>query len=326
MIPDLSVPDLGLLVVVAILAAPAGWVMRSRRCRTEKQAVNAVWQHQMDAQQAENERLVEQGSSLMQQISQYRASTSDIRKRARELSDNLREAFERRDELQRQLKDIRNNLELVTSEQARLQTDAATSVTRQQTVAARLKDRDEKIARQKRELANWYERVPPLVERYRVRDRDARELRAALDAAEGRIAELERRHAFDETRIEPVERIPLPAGLEASNDQYDETSMHDTSGLVDQTSGTGDFGTMPGTAFRFDNESEEPRDDMQLIKGIGPAIERTLNDLGYCSYRQIANMTDDDIARIATRLRGFNGRIQRENWISQARDLLRPRL
>lgn len=324
--PDLSVPDLGLLVLVAILAALAGWMMRSRHCRTEKQAVNAGWQHQMDAQQAENERLAEQGSSLMQQISQYRASNTDIRKRARELSDNLREAFERRDELQRQLKDIRSNLELVTSEQARLQTDVATRVARQQTVAARLKDRDEKIARLKRELANWYERVPPLVERYRVRDRDARELRAALDAAERRIAELERRHAIDETRIEPVERIPLPAGLEASNDQYDETAMHDTSGLVDQTSGTNDFGTMPGTAFRFDNEAEPPRDDLQRIKGIGPAIERTLNDLGYCSYRQIANMTDDDIARIAARLRGFNGRIQRENWIDQARDLLRPRL
>lgn len=323
--PDLSVPDIGLLVLVAILAALAGWMMRSRRCRAEKQAVNVGWQHQMDAQQAENERLVEQGSSLMQQISQYRASNSDIRKRARELSDNLREAFERRDELQRQLRDIRSNLELVTSEQSRLQTDVATSVARQQTVAVRLKDRDEKIAKLKRELANWYERVPPLVERYRVRDRDAREFRAALDAAESRIAELERRHAVDETRIEPVERIPLPAGLEASNDQYDETSMHDTSGLVDQTSGTGDFSTMPGTAFRFDNEAETPRDDLQRIKGIGPAIERTLNDLGYCSYRQIASMTDNDIARIAARLRGFSGRIQRENWIDQARDLLRPR-
>ena len=321
---DLTVPHLGLLALVAILATLAGWIMRSRRCRTEKRAVNAGWQHQVDAQQAENERLAEQGSSLMQQISQYRASNSDIRKRARELSDNLREAFERRDELQRQLKDIRSNLELVTSEQARLQSDVAMRVVRQQSVAAKLKDRDDKIARLKRELTNWYERVPPLVERYRVRDRDARELRAALDVAESRIAELERRHAVDETRIEPVEHIPLPAGLEASNDQYDDTSMHDTSGLVDQTSGTGDFGTMPGTAFRFDNEAEAPRDDLQRIKGIGPAIERTLNDLGYCSYRQIANMTDSDIARIAARLRGFSGRIQRENWISQARDLLRP--
>lgn len=321
--PDLSVPDLGLLFLVAILAALVGWIMRSRRCRTEKRTVNAGWQREMDAQQAEIERLAEQGSSLMQQVSQYRASNSDIRKRARELSDSLREAYERRDELQRKLKDIRSNLELVTSEQARLQSDAATRLARRQTVAARLKDRDEKITRLKRELANWYDRVPPLVERYRDRDRQARELQAALDAAEGRIAELECRQAVDETRIEPVERVPLPAGLEASNDQYDETSLHDTSGLVDQTSAKGEYNTMPGTAFRFD-EADTPRDDLKRIKGIGPAIERTLNALGYCSYRQIANLTDDDISRIAGRLRGFSGRIQRENWTGQARDLLRP--
>ncbi len=322
--PDLSAPDLGLLFLVAILAALAGWIMRSRRCRTEKQAVNAGWQHEMDAQQAENERLAEQGSSLMQQISQYRASNSDIRKRARELSDSLREAHERRNELQRQLKDIRSNLELVTSEQARLKTDVETRNVRQQTVAARLKDKDEKIARLKRELTNWYDRVPPLVERYRERDRQARELQAALDAAEGRIAELERRQAVDETRIEPVERVSLPAGLEASNDQYDETSLHDTSGLVDQSSATGEYDMMPGTAFRFDDEADTPRDDLKRIKGIGPAIEKTLNALGYCSYRQIANLTADDISRIAGRLRGFSGRIQRENWTGQARELLRP--
>lgn len=324
--PDLSVPDLVLLILVAILAALVGWAMRSSRCRSEKQAVNAGWQHQMDAQQAENARLAEQGSSLMQQVSQYHASNSDIRKRARELSDNLREAFERRDELQRQLKDIRNKLELVTSQQSRLKSDVATRDARQQTTAARIKDRDDKIARLKRELANWYERVPPLVERYRVRDRDARDLRAALDKAEDRISELERQQTANDTRIEPVERVPLPAGLEASNDQYDETSMHDTSGLVDQTSGPSNFGAMPGTTFRFDNDTDAPPDDLQRIKGIGPAIERTLNELGYCSYRQIACMTDDDIARIAARLRGFGGRIQRENWIGQARDLLRPRL
>jgi predicted flap endonuclease-1-like 5' DNA nuclease len=70
-----------------------------------------------------------------------------------------------------------------------------------------------------------------------------------------------------------------------------------------------------------DRESGGLRDNLRLIKGIGPAIEKTLNELGIFRYHQIAEMTEYDIDRVAQRLKGFSSRIYREDWIGQAREL-----
>ena len=63
------------------------------------------------------------------------------------------------------------------------------------------------------------------------------------------------------------------------------------------------------------------RDNLKAIKGIGPSIEKTLNDLGVFRFHQIAEMSEYDIDRVAQQLKGFRSRIYREDWIGQARDL-----
>jgi predicted flap endonuclease-1-like 5' DNA nuclease len=61
-------------------------------------------------------------------------------------------------------------------------------------------------------------------------------------------------------------------------------------------------------------------DDLKQISGIGPGIEKTLHGLGIYHFRQIAQFTPDNVAWIDQRLR-FRGRIEREDWIGQARRL-----
>ena len=63
-------------------------------------------------------------------------------------------------------------------------------------------------------------------------------------------------------------------------------------------------------------------DDLKLISGIGPGIEKTLHELGIYHFRQIAELTPDNVAWIDQRLR-FRGRIEREDWIGQAQRLAR---
>jgi predicted flap endonuclease-1-like 5' DNA nuclease len=63
-------------------------------------------------------------------------------------------------------------------------------------------------------------------------------------------------------------------------------------------------------------------DDLKRISGIGPGIERTLHELGIYHFRQIAELTPDNVAWIDQRLR-FRGRIEREDWIGQAKRLAR---
>lgn len=62
-------------------------------------------------------------------------------------------------------------------------------------------------------------------------------------------------------------------------------------------------------------------DDLQAIYGIGPKLERQLNELGIFHFRQIAAFGRHDIVWVAQRLRAFPGRILRDRWVEQARSL-----
>lgn len=58
-------------------------------------------------------------------------------------------------------------------------------------------------------------------------------------------------------------------------------------------------------------------DNLKQIGGIGPKIERMLNDLGIYHFDQIAGWTEREIAWVNAEI-SFKGRIERENWVSQA--------
>ncbi|MGE5738962.1 MAG: hypothetical protein ACM34F_08715 [Betaproteobacteria bacterium] len=62
-------------------------------------------------------------------------------------------------------------------------------------------------------------------------------------------------------------------------------------------------------------------DDLKLIVGIGPVIERMLYQMGIGTYRQIAHWSERDIDDFDARLREFPGRIRRDAWVTQARAL-----
>lgn len=62
-------------------------------------------------------------------------------------------------------------------------------------------------------------------------------------------------------------------------------------------------------------------DDLKVIKGIGSVIEKALNVRGIYHYYQIVNFTATDINWVNSEL-DFPGRIEREDWIEQAKRLV----
>jgi predicted flap endonuclease-1-like 5' DNA nuclease len=62
-------------------------------------------------------------------------------------------------------------------------------------------------------------------------------------------------------------------------------------------------------------------DDLKLIVGIGPVLERMLHRLGVATYRQVAHWSERDIDEIDAKLPEFPGRIRRDGWVTQAREL-----
>jgi NADH-quinone oxidoreductase subunit E len=64
----------------------------------------------------------------------------------------------------------------------------------------------------------------------------------------------------------------------------------------------------------------ETPDDLKLIAGVGPKLEQVLNGLGLCTYEQIVALGEAEIQWIEDHLQ-FKGRIERDDWVGQARSL-----
>lgn len=65
---------------------------------------------------------------------------------------------------------------------------------------------------------------------------------------------------------------------------------------------------------------EAGADDLKLLKGVGPKLEKTLNELGFYHFDQIAKWTEAEVAWVDDNLK-FKGRIERDGWIEQAKML-----
>ncbi|WP_286183857.1 polyhydroxyalkanoate depolymerase [Labrenzia sp. R4_1] len=61
-------------------------------------------------------------------------------------------------------------------------------------------------------------------------------------------------------------------------------------------------------------------DDLTAISGVGPKLQAALNEAGIFHYWQIASLTDEQIEALDSKL-DFRGRMARDNWIEQARQL-----
>lgn len=373
--PELTAINIGILAGALVVGLALGWVFRGERSAKEKIAINAGWQDQLESVQAELDRLAEQNVSLMEQISQYQASQQDSVNRAKELSDSLRETFKRRDELQRQLKDFRVQLAAATDQRDKLQSAVENREIRNKSSANEAREKDDKIFHLSRELTSWQSRVPPLVEKFQERDKQARDLEEELTTARARIESFEEMARANQTRIEPVDTDSLLDGMDASNEPHSDTSAHAVAELQDQihdeddsdaavekepeavkeftaldnellpenilaeedddeTAGEpdadtdldsqkaeDDLFTSVNKYLEDDPEPGDDKDDLKQIKGVGPVIEKTLNEIGVLLFSQIAEMSESEIDRVAQRLKGFRSRIYREDWIGQARDL-----
>lgn len=66
---------------------------------------------------------------------------------------------------------------------------------------------------------------------------------------------------------------------------------------------------------------EGQADDLKLIKGVGPKLEKLCHSMGFYHYDQIANWTAEEVAWVDENLEGFKGRVSRDNWIEQAKIL-----
>lgn len=78
--------------------------------------------------------------------------------------------------------------------------------------------------------------------------------------------------------------------------------------------------TAPTAPEKLDAPRDGQKDNLKQIKGIGPKIEGQLNALGVYHFDQVAEWDRGTVAWVDSHL-SFRGRIDRERWVSQAKDL-----
>ncbi len=78
------------------------------------------------------------------------------------------------------------------------------------------------------------------------------------------------------------------------------------------------IGTEPS---RLSAPREGGADDLKRINGVGPKIEAMLHRFGIYHFDQIASWSEHEVVWVDEHLEGFKGRVSRDEWVTQARDL-----
>ena len=68
--------------------------------------------------------------------------------------------------------------------------------------------------------------------------------------------------------------------------------------------------------------SADEKDDLKKIKGVGPKLESTLNDIGIYTFAQVSKMTDTEYDLVDSLIDSFKGRGKRDDWAAQAKELM----
>ncbi len=199
----------------------------------------------------------------------------------------LVEAFEAQEA---QLESLRRDLASRESQLAELEIEIGRSTTKVQELEQQLSKSRGTAETLKEQLADCRGELDTHRSRVRELEREVHGRREALESQLKRLAELERMFREPET-LPPGPPQPEPVRHAAT------------------TTASTRKGTAPTS------------DDLQQIRGIGPAIERVLNALGYHTFRDVASWDHDAIARVSEQLGALSGRILRDRWVQQAKQL-----
>ncbi|RRB07532.1 hypothetical protein [Larkinella rosea] len=132
-----------------------------------------------------------------------------------------------------------------------------------------------------------------------------RELRAALDEQENALEECHRKRRAIASVVIP------PAPKTGEKVVSEEESMFRK--IASRAS------ELNFTRIGYSTLSEA--DDLKEIVGVGPFFERKLHTLGIFSFRQLANFTTEDVEKVSDIIEFFPDRIEREDWVGQAKQL-----
>ncbi|MEM7326816.1 MAG: hypothetical protein AAF531_27275, partial [Actinomycetota bacterium] len=138
------------------------------------------------------------------------------------------------------------------------------------------------------------------------------------DRLERKVADLEAQLAAIAPAPEPTPIAPAPEPHAEPTPDTDAAPAPDPDPVIDLT----DAENRGPDGRTIDLVEVNHRDDLQVIKGIGPSLEAKLHGMGITTWEQLAALTDEDVAAVGAGIAIFPGRIKRDQWVEQAAALV----
>lgn len=338
---------LAALLVAALLGVVVGWLFTATRWRRRIDQLEDGWNSKLQLAERQTERLESQLQSaarerdkvgnayreaereLAELRSQLAASSSrlaSIEDKHQDLSAALAHQDDAGTSLRQDLSDSQAELQLREQELSRVSKDLQQTKERlaEQHV---LEQRLELYQRQLGEMEELRENVHALREQLAAQER---ERARALSEKDGKVAELQselqilsERDQEREERLRIATNSELQMRTELSRLTREISSLKTGRDAVDheRSSSPKTFTAATTVTSVSGGQHESPHqvaDDLKKIAGIGPKLERLLNEHGVYRYRDIAAWGPSEIEHFSHLLGGFRGRIERDNWIAQA--------
>jgi len=127
---------------------------------------------------------------------------------------------------------------------------------------------------------------------------------------------------------EPQQKVTGEEKAASPNGQAQKVGRPDASGRPDEAAARSEpSDTDTSSEAAADEAGKRPKalaepkgekDDLKKISGVGPVLEKKLNGLGIWHFHQIAAWSEEEVAWVSTFL-SFPGRIERDDWIGQAK-------
>lgn len=227
-----------------------------------------------------------------------------------------------------QISNLQNEIKQLQSVSAKIKERDTTVEHLQSQLRSQAKTKDEEIARLQKELQTQHRSRREKIDAFAERLTKIEHLPQTLAERQQKIIRLEEQLGNVEqqknqelsvlkAKIKTLE--PFKTAAQEHSREVDQLKQQLAAGKsrAKPAAGAAKSGKRPRKKQLYTMPKE--KDDLKLISGIGPVMERTLNKLGVTSFQQIAKFSRKDIERVAGALQSFPDRIMRDNWVGGAK-------
>lgn len=331
------------LLIAALIGAFVGWFLRHWSARREIAEQDGFWREKLESTHADHQSIVGAlTSDLTRETEAHAEAESKIKELdaalgAKEivvggLEEEAASLRARRTELDRLVADRDTELQSLTDKLERLDE-------RSGTLSRELEGRNGRIVELEAQLKEQTQHGEEADRKLERADESLLRIRNELEQAKAQTERLERTVTERESELtargieleqanQRVEQLTDDCEQQGKKAAALERTVRDQRQQVADLEQALEVARAPAEdqVVRIGNVTIFPArpevvDDLKEISGIGPTLERTLNELGIYQFRQIATWHAEEIGWVSDNLDVFKGRIERDQWVAQARQL-----